>query len=90
MPDEKAPSSGAFLPASLMYLLSGEPMHYLSGVDSRLGGHIIALGAGPPTIPLEFGERFSTGRSKAFCQEFFSRSPDGSARFHSPPKYEVG
>jgi len=34
MPYEKAPSSGAFLPASLMYFLSGEPMHYLSGVDS--------------------------------------------------------
>ena len=33
MPDEKAPSSGAFLPLSLMYFLSGEPMHYLSGVD---------------------------------------------------------
>jgi len=33
MPYEKAPSSGAFLPASLMYFLSGEPMHYLSGVD---------------------------------------------------------
>ena len=34
MPDEKAPSSGAFLPLSLMYFLSGEPMHYLSGVDT--------------------------------------------------------
>ena len=34
MPDEKAPSSGAFLPLSLMYFLSGEPMHYLSGVDN--------------------------------------------------------
>jgi hypothetical protein len=34
MPYEKAPSSGAFLPASLMYFLSGEPMHYLSGVDT--------------------------------------------------------
>ena len=31
--DEKAPSSGAFLPASLMYFCSGEPMHVLSGVD---------------------------------------------------------
>src|SRR5665647_1500158 len=31
---EKAPSSGAFLPVSLMYFLSGEPMHDLSGVDS--------------------------------------------------------
>ena len=34
MPYEKAPSSGAFLPLSLMYFLSGEPMHDLSGVDS--------------------------------------------------------
>jgi len=33
MPDEKAPSSGAFLPASLMYFCSGVPMHFLSGVD---------------------------------------------------------
>jgi hypothetical protein len=33
MPDEKAPSSGAFLPTSLMYFCSGEPMHFLSGVD---------------------------------------------------------
>jgi len=28
MPDEKAPSSGAFLPTSLMYFCSGEPMHF--------------------------------------------------------------
>jgi len=34
MPDEKAPSSGAFLPASLMYFCSGVPMHFLSGVDN--------------------------------------------------------
>jgi hypothetical protein len=34
MPDEKAPSSGAFLPLSLMYFLSGKPMHFCSGVDS--------------------------------------------------------
>ena len=34
MPEEKAPSSGAFLPASLMYFGSGEPMHFCSGVDS--------------------------------------------------------
>ena len=33
MPYEKAPSSGAFLPLSLMHILSGEPMHHLSGVD---------------------------------------------------------
>ena len=36
MPYEKAPSSGAFLPLSLMYFLSGEPMHDLSGVDTSL------------------------------------------------------
>ena len=35
MPDEKAPSSGAFLPASLMYFCSGQPMHLCSGVDRR-------------------------------------------------------
>ena len=33
MPYEKAPSSGAFLPLSLMHILSGAPMHDLSGVD---------------------------------------------------------
>src|SRR5664280_265749 len=42
MPDEKAPSSGAFLPASLMYFCSGEPMHFLSGVDMH-SGHCSAL-----------------------------------------------
>ena len=36
MPYEKAPSSGAFLPLSLMYFLSGEPMHDLSGVDMTI------------------------------------------------------
>jgi hypothetical protein len=36
MPDEKAPSLGAFLPSSLMHHLSGEPMHDLSGVDTGL------------------------------------------------------
>jgi hypothetical protein len=38
MPDEKATSSGAFLPASLMYFCSGVPMHFLSGVDTYLEG----------------------------------------------------
>ncbi len=33
MPDEKAPSSGAFLPESLMYFRSGQTTHYCSGVD---------------------------------------------------------
>jgi hypothetical protein len=36
MPEQKAPSSGAFLPASLMYFCSGQPMHFCSGVDSHL------------------------------------------------------
>ena len=36
MPDEKAPSSGAFLPASLMYFCSGQPMHFCSGVDTSI------------------------------------------------------
>ena len=30
MPDEKTPSSGAFLPASLMYFCSGQPMRGLA------------------------------------------------------------
>ena len=34
MPDEKAPSSGAFSPASLMYFCFGQPMHFCSGVDT--------------------------------------------------------
>jgi len=34
MPDEKAPGSGAFLPASLMYFCSGQPMHFCPGVDT--------------------------------------------------------
>jgi hypothetical protein len=34
MPDEKAPSSGAFLRASLMHFCSGKPMHFCSGVDT--------------------------------------------------------
>ena len=34
MPQEKAPSSRALLPASLMYFCSGQLMHFCSGVDS--------------------------------------------------------
>ena len=34
MPEEKAPSSGAFLPTALMYFCSGQPTHFCSGVDS--------------------------------------------------------
>ena len=37
MPYKKAPSSGGFLPALLMYLCSGQPMHFCSGVDTRPG-----------------------------------------------------
>jgi hypothetical protein len=40
MPEEKAPSSGAFLPASLMYFCSGKPMHFYSGVDSGCAGSL--------------------------------------------------
>ena len=42
MPDEKAPSSGAFLLASLMYFCSGQPMHYCSGVDTWSHGGRVA------------------------------------------------
>ena len=35
MADEKASSSGAFLPPSLMYFCSGQPMYFCSGVDMR-------------------------------------------------------
>ena len=36
MPGEKAPSYRPFLPASLMHFCSGKPMHFSSGVDSKL------------------------------------------------------
>ena len=36
MPEQKAPCSGAFLPASLMYFCSGTPMQFYSGVDKRV------------------------------------------------------
>src|SRR5208283_1039576 len=46
MPEEKAPSSGAFLPASLMYFCSGQPMHFCSGVDTPdLGGRTAGAAA---------------------------------------------
>ena len=35
MSEEKAPGSGAFLPASLMYFCSGKPMQFCSGVDTQ-------------------------------------------------------
>jgi hypothetical protein len=47
MPDEKAPSSGAFLPASLMYFCSGVPMHFLSGVDTIYRGGFSSLASKP-------------------------------------------
>jgi hypothetical protein len=34
MPKQKAPNSGTFLPASLMYFLSGKLMQLRSGVDN--------------------------------------------------------
>ena len=48
MPYEKAPSSGAFLPLSLMYILSGEPMHDLSGVDTMSMPTFATLSSGTP------------------------------------------
>src|SRR6266571_8815237 len=33
MSEEKTPSSGTFLTASLMYFCSGKPTHFYSGVD---------------------------------------------------------
>ena len=36
MSDERHPGPGAFLPASLMYFCSGQPVHYCSGVDIRI------------------------------------------------------
>jgi hypothetical protein len=46
MPEEKAPSSGAFLPASLMYFCSGWPMHFCSGVDTDAGTDTLLLAYG--------------------------------------------
>jgi hypothetical protein len=34
MSDEMHPGPGAFLPASMMYFCSGQPMHLCCGVDS--------------------------------------------------------
>src|ERR1039457_985822 len=61
MPYEKPPSSGAFSPLSLMYFLSGEPMHDLSGVDRRaLRGRKSGSGLKPPqaaVVKSDGGER---------------------------------
>ena len=67
MPDEKAPSSGAFLPASLMYFCSGEPMHFLSGVDTVewLIGAPAGMSLNPENSSTgwpSFGERFKSTR----------------------------
>ena len=35
MPDGKGPQFGAFLPASLMYFCSGQPMHFCPGIDIK-------------------------------------------------------
>src|ERR1039457_2357397 len=51
MPYEKPPSSGAFLPLSLMYFLSGEPMHDLSGVDTMLDSTTKTTTAKPASSP---------------------------------------
>jgi hypothetical protein len=48
MPDEKAPSLGAFLPSSLMHHLSGEPMYDLSGVDTPSS----ELRQSPTSVPI--------------------------------------
>jgi hypothetical protein len=44
MPDEKPPVRGGFLPTSLMYFCSGEPMHFCSDVDGSA-----APNGSPPT-----------------------------------------
>ena len=48
MPYEKAPSSGAFLPLSLMHILSGAPMHDLSGVDTKRDATSAPVSPGRP------------------------------------------
>ena len=69
MPYEKAPSSGAFLPLSLMHILSGEPMHDLSGVDE--------IGRSMQNVPLQI-----YSAKPLFCVVFFRqrRSPTDAKR----------
>jgi len=47
MYDERHPGPGAFLPASLMYFCSGQPMHFCCGVDNALGTSRILEGLNP-------------------------------------------
>jgi hypothetical protein len=54
MPYEKVPSSGALLPASLMYFCSGEPMHFYSGVDKP---KILTQQTSPARIKRRTGNR---------------------------------
>src|SRR5438093_4868044 len=79
MSEEKAPSSGAFLPASPMYFCSGKPMHFRSGIDTpdsnRPGNalivhtahtaHATARHTGGPTFLLRpFGDHGFRGDQK--------------------------
>jgi hypothetical protein len=55
MSEEKAPGSGAFLPASLMYFCSGKPMHFCSGVDTLdRGSPITAQRVSLPPLEVAF------------------------------------
>jgi hypothetical protein len=51
MPKQKASNSGTFLPASLMYFLSGKLMQLRSGVDS-LAGYLFNVNDGTSAIYL--------------------------------------
>ena len=70
MPYEKAPSSGAFLPLSLMYFLSGEPMHDLSGVDTAAWTENI----GSPTLKLSLPRRDLIGVNVELFRKLNQRS----------------
>jgi len=89
MPDEKAPSSGAFLPLSLMYFLSGELMHYLSGVDKKAG-----IWAGRFIEPSRWrrGDRLqaSKGRAADACQIKGNISRSGERIYHVPGARDYG
>ncbi len=45
MSEEKTPSSGTFLTASLMYFCSGKPTHFYSGVDTKELGEAVTAAA---------------------------------------------
>ena len=86
MPDEKAPSSGVFLPASLMYFCSGEPMHFCSGVDS--GPHrartrrLASSGHPRSTHPINLSVRRGMPRARS---RRCSRAPRLQHRSHAAP-----